>query len=89
MIFEPINKWVVLKPIDETDKIGTLYLPHNVSTQYGRGTIQALPPNLPPEIDLLVGTVVFYDKLGEVRVGRGESETILVSYLNVLGTVRD
>lgn len=86
MNFAPFNKWIVMKPIDETDKVGMLYLPGNIANQYRRAIIVALPKISEVEY-LAVGTVVFYDTLGEVRIGRGKDETILVSYLNVLGTI--
>jgi co-chaperonin GroES (HSP10) len=92
MQFLPYNRWVVLKPIDETDKIGSLYLPGNIANQYRRAEVVALPP-ASPEKDglgasgLVVGSIVFYDTVGEVRIGRGKDETILVSYLNILGTM--
>ncbi len=87
MQFKPFNKWIVMKPIDESDKTATgLYLAPNVSNQYRRAEIVELP-DLPEVKNLAVGSVVFYDTVGEVRIGRGKDETILVSYLNVLGTV--
>ena len=86
MKFQPFNKWIVMKPVEESDKIGLLYLPGNLASQYKRAEIVSLP-DMKEVAGLAVGTTVFYDTVGEVRVGRGKDETILVSYLNVLGTI--
>lgn len=89
MLFKPFNKWIVMKPIDETDRIGSLYLPGNLANQYRRAEVVAVPDGVEAitAMGLVAGQTVFYDTVGEVRVGRGTNETILVSYLNILGAV--
>ncbi len=88
MKFQPFNKWIVMKPIDEAAKVGSLYLAPSAANQYRRAEVIALPDlKEVSAMGLSVGQTVFYDTVGEVRVGRGKDETILVSYLNVLGAV--
>lgn len=87
MQFKPFNQWIVMKPIAEaTQTASGLFIPHQVAKQYARATIVALP-DIPEVSKFAVGSTVFYDILGEVRVGRSPDEIILVSYKNVLGEV--
>jgi co-chaperonin GroES (HSP10) len=88
MKFIPFNKWIVMKPVEDTGRHGILYLAPTAAKQYQRAVIVALP-DIPEVSKWKVGSTVFYDMIGEVRVGRGDDTVVLVSYLNVLGQIEE
>ncbi len=87
MQFEPYNKWIVMKPLEDSGKTDSgIWLAPTASKQYQQATIVALP-DIPEVSKWSIGSTVFYDMVGEVRVGRGKDTIVLVSYLNVLGRI--
>lgn len=84
---KPMNKYVVIEPIDEPTKTaGGLFMPGNVTNQYRSAKLIALS-----ECDeargMNVGDIVLYDTLGAISHRIGNQTITTVKVLNILGVV--
>lgn len=84
----PMNKYVVIKPQAEDEKVGLLYRPASaLEKQHKTGTIIAFD-----ECDeakkLRVGAQVIYDSIGSVEHRVGNEMFTTVKVLNIIAVVR-
>jgi len=84
---KPRNRYAWIKTIDEADKVGSLYVPGNVTNQYRLASIVALDENAPEADGFKAGDVVLCDMIGVTshRIGNQTIQTCLIK--NFLGTV--
>lgn len=89
MIIDPVNTWVLVEPVETTDKVGGLFVVQK-NESYRRGKILALPYELDPKVQhLRTGNVIIYDSLGSIEVGLGDSKATLVKAVEIVAVVRD
>ena len=85
---EPKNKYAWIRTIDEDQKVGTLYVPGNVSNSYRLAEVLALDSDCPEAKGISVGDRVLYDTIGSVAHRIGNSTYTTVRVLNILAVVR-
>lgn len=88
---KPLNKYIVIKVIAQSEKIGEglLYAPGNaLAAQYRMATVIAVS-ECDETTGLEAGQTILYDTIGEVnhRVGKQTITTVLAR--NVIGIVND
>ncbi len=89
MSFElkPLNKYIVIEPIDEADKVGSIYVPGNVTNSYRMARVIAVSKCDETE-GMTAGSKVLYDTLGEIRHRVGNQTFITVKAVNVIGLLK-
>lgn len=89
MTVEPVNSWVLVEPLETTDKVGSLYVVTKTES-YKQGKIVALPYSLDEKVQhLRIGNVIVYDSLGAVTVRLGQGTATLVKTVEILCVVRE
>lgn len=83
----PMNKYLVIQEVKQDTKMSNgLYMPGNVSSQYGTAKVLAIA-----ECDeakgLAVGDTVLYDTIGAVSHRVGNQSLTTIKVMNVLGVL--
>lgn len=87
---KPLNKWVVIDPLKEDEKVGKeglIIAPGNALQKQHRMARVVAKDNSKEAEDFEVGDVVFYDRIGEVEIRVGNQMFTTVKALNIMGTV--
>lgn len=84
MLVKPKNKWLVVKPLDQDEKIGGLYVPGTVRNEHRLADVVAAADDVE---GISAGERVVYDTLGTVVVKVGDSEIHFIKAVNVLGSI--
>lgn len=85
---KPMNKHVVIKPIDEANKVGSLFIPGSSSNQYRLGLIEALA-DCDEAKGLNVGDTVLYDTIGCVAHRVGNQTITTMKVMNIVGVISE
>lgn len=84
----PKNKYAWIRPIDEDQKVGALYVPGNVSNSYRLAEVLSIDEDCPEAKGISVGDRVLYDTIGSVAHRIGNSTYTTVKVLNFLAVVK-
>lgn len=82
----PKNKYVWLQPIDEAQKVGSIYMPGNVSNMYRLAKVMGIA-ECDEAKNIAVGDTVLYDTVGAVEHRIGNRMYTTVKVMNIIAVV--
>lgn len=91
-VLEPQNKWLVIAPLAEDEKVGTagiIIAPGNARERQHRLARIVAKDDCEEAKNMVVGDLVFYDRIGEVEGRVGNQGFSVVSAKNVLIVIKD
>lgn len=89
---KPTNKWIIISPIAEDERIGEsglLVAPGNARERQHRLARVVAKDDCDEAKQISVGDLVFYDRIGEVEGRVGNQGFVAVKAVNVLTVIKD
>lgn len=84
--FKPVNGWLIIEPLSNEEKAGSLYLPENIKAAYKLAKVLAVSV-LSEKTSINVGDIVLYDSLGATPVRINDKTVTILKSVEVVTVV--